>query len=70
MILEEGGQMKFIFEGVAHDESWDLFDGLGIESFDGLNMIIAQFDGCKQFVDKTIRVTIEELSQTTQDGVK
>jgi hypothetical protein len=53
--------MKFIFEGVAHDESWDLFDGLGIESFDGLNMIIAQFDGCKKFVGKRIRITIEAI---------
>jgi hypothetical protein len=44
--------MKFIFEGIACDDSWDLFDGLGIESFDGLNMIIAQFDGSKQFVVK------------------
>jgi len=63
--------MKFIFEGIARDESWDLFDGLGIESFDGLNMIIAQFDGSKQFVDKNIRITIEELpSHSTQDDVK
>lgn len=57
---------KKVIEGVANEESWDLFDGIGIEtrsSFDGaLDMCIIQTEEIKQLIGKRVRITIEEIS--------
>lgn len=57
---------KKIIEGTANEESWDLFDGIAIEtksSFDGaLDTCIIQTEEIKQLIGKRVRITIEEIS--------
>ena len=63
---------KRVIEGIANEESWDLFDGIAIEtrsSFDGaLDNCIIQTEEIKQLIGKKVRITIEELpSENSQE---
>lgn len=56
---------KLVFEGLAEEESWDLFNGISIELNDGrigeYSTCQIMVDGIEQFIGKKIRVTIERI---------
>lgn len=52
---------KEVFEGTAHLEQWDLFDGIGLENEAEWDNCIIAVEGIKQLIGKRVRITIEEL---------
>ena len=59
---------KEVFEGTAHHEEWDLFDGIGLENEGEWTNCIISVAGIKQLIGKQVRITVEEVqSQSRQD---